>query len=80
MSEMANLSRSQEREERVKMGRGMLTSIFGLIFCWVPLLGLLLSSVGFVKVSMRLTTRHRARYATYFIATLLILILCTGAL
>ena len=76
---MINLTRSQEREERGKMGRGMLVSAFGAIFCWVPILGLLLAAIGFTKVFVRFTAIHRSRRRAYLAATLIILILVTGA-
>jgi len=75
---MIQLTRAQEREERQKMGRGMRTSIFGLIFCWVPLAGLILAAAGFMRVFVRITTLYRARRRAYLAAALLILLLVTG--
>lgn len=77
---MVVLSRAQEREERRKMGRGMSTSIAALILCWVPVLGFLLSAVGFISVVRCITRRHRVRHIIYTVISAIMVILCAGVL
>lgn len=77
---MLDISKAQEREERHGLGRGMVVSVFGLLFCWVPLLGLLLAGVGFCKVISRVTVRHKTRRALYTVVSFLILAAVTAAL
>ena len=59
--EMSEYSRVQERAEKRRIASGVKLSVFGLLLCWVPFLGVLLSSVGFVKVMSSTTARYRAR-------------------
>ena len=80
MKQKIRLTRGQEREERRALGKGMRTSVIGAVLCWLPLVGLLLSSIGFVQVNRRITNAHRKRQRVYVIVSLLILILCTGVL
>ena len=80
MKQKIRLTRSQEREERRALGRGMRTSIFALILFWVPLLGLILSSVGFIRINRRITNVHRKRQRVYVVISLVILLICTAAL
>ena len=77
---MLDLSKAQEREERRGLGRGMVVSIFGLLFCWVPLLGLLLAGLGFGRVASRVTGRHKGRKAGYCFMSFLILAAATAVL
>ena len=77
---MVRLSRSQEREERRAMGRGLRASLIGLLLCALPVVGLLLAAVGFVRVAGRVTAAHRARRAVYLTVSLLALIVCSGVL
>lgn len=75
---MAKYSKSHEREEREKMGRGFWHSLFGLLFCWVPGLGLLLSVSGFVRQIVRITEKYRVRLALYLLFAIISLVLCVG--
>lgn len=77
---MANVSRSQDREERTKMGQGMIFAVAGLVLCWLPVVGLLLSIIGFIKLAVRITQRHKKRLVVYTIVGLLSLVVSTGAL
>ena len=77
---MLDLTKAQEREERQGLGRGMVTSMFGLLFCWVPLLGLLLAGLGFGKIASRVTGRHKGRKAGYCFMSFLILVGVTAVL
>jgi len=74
------MSKSQEREERSKLGRGMVLSLFGLIFCWVPLLGQLLTTIGFIQVIARFTHAHRVRQVVYSMLSFLFVGASVGAL
>lgn len=77
---MLVISKSQERDERRGLGRGMVTAIYGLLFCWIPLLGLLLSSVGYGRIVSRVTVRHKTRRRLYAAAAFLMLVVSTGVL
>ena len=74
---MSEFSRSQERDEKRRINSGMKTSVFALLLCWAPFLGVLIGSVGFVKVAGSVTRRHRAKrrrgLALAFIALVLAL-------
>lgn len=75
-----NYSRGQERDERAKLGTGLRLSVFGLIFCWLPFVGLILAAAGFIKIFVRITGRHKKRRAAYMAVSLVVLIACTGVL
>ena len=77
---MIRLSRSQEREERRGMGRGLRASVIALCLCWLPVVGLLLAAIGFIRVAGRVTQAHKARQAVYLAVSLVVLIVCSGAL
>lgn len=77
---MIRLSRSQEREERRAMGRGLRASLIALCLCWLPVAGLLLAAVGFVRVAARVTVAHRTRRAAYLAVCVLALVACSGVL
>ena len=77
---MAKLSRSQEREERRKMSRGLTTSITALFLCWVPVLGLVLAAAGFIGVMGCLTEKYLKRWRITLAAVSVILVLCAGVL
>ena len=77
---MALLSRSQEREETRRMNRGVTTSIFALLLCWVPGLGILLAAIGFIGVMRCITERYAKQFAISITAVSIILAICTGVL
>ena len=56
---MAKYSKAHEREESSKMWKGFWHSTFGILFCWVPGLGILLSISGFARQVVRMTQKHR---------------------
>ena len=58
---MPKYSKSHERAECAKMSRGLWESLFGLIFSWLPGVGLILSVVGFCRQAVRLTEAHKVR-------------------
>ena len=62
------------------MGRGLRASVIALLLCWLPVVGLLLSAVGFIRVAGRVTQAHKARQAVYLAVSLVVLIVCSGAL
>jgi hypothetical protein len=75
-----DMSRGQEREERVKMGRGLRQSVFGLLFSWVPALGVILAAAGFIKVFSCITRSHRVRRFFYMLLSFILLAATTGVL
>ncbi len=62
------------------MGRGLRASVIALLLCWLPVVGLLLSAVGFIHVAGRVTQAHKARQVVYLAVSLVVLIVCSGAL
>lgn len=77
---MPKYSRSHERSERAKIARGMWESLFGLIFCWLPVVGLLLSVAGFCRQVVRLTEAYRVRRALALMFASVVLVASIGAL
>lgn len=77
---MTKFSKGQEREERTKMGQGMICSVFGLIFCLVPFVNLILSAIGFIRICGRITERHRVRRIVYLVLSGIILVVTSGML
>lgn len=75
---MARYSKAHEREENTKMWKGFWHSTFGILFCWVPLLGLLLSTSGFTRQVIRLTDKYKKRQALFIAYGLLSLVLSIG--
>jgi|GEM_PF-5741179 len=76
---MSEFSRAQEREEKRRISGGMKTSVFALLLSWVPFLGVLLGSIGFVRVTGSITRRHRGKRRLGVLLTLLILIVALAA-
>lgn len=77
---MSEYSNSHEREERAKMGRGLWHSIFGLLLCWLPGVGLILSISGFIRQMVRLTVKYRARLTVYLTISIVSVVVCVGTL
>jgi hypothetical protein len=77
---MPKYSRSHERSERAKIARGMWESLFGLIFCWLPGVGLLLSVAGFCRQVVRLTEAYRVRRFFALVFASVVLVASIGAL
>ena len=77
---MAKISRAQDREEKRNMSRGVSTSVVALFLCWVPVLGILLAAIGFIRVVRCITERYVKRFVASVIAVTLILIVCAGVL
>jgi len=75
---MTRISKSQDREEKRKMSRGVTTSVVALLLCWAPVLGVLLSAIGFIGVSKCITERYVKRFVVSMVAVTLILIICVG--
>ena len=71
---MSEFSRAQEREERRRIGGGVKVSVFALLLSWAPFLGVLLGSVGFVKVTGSVTRRHRGKRRLGMLLALIALI------
>ena len=72
---MSEFSRAQERDEKRRINSGVKTSIFALLLSWVPFLGVLLGSIGFVRVSSAVTRRHRSKRRASILLTLIVLII-----
>ncbi len=62
------------------MGRSVTTSVVALLLCWVPVLGIILSAIGFIGVMRTITEKHKRRFVVSLIATIIILVICTGVL
>ncbi len=77
---MAKYSKAHERDESSKMGRGFWHSTFGILLCWVPGLGLLLSISGFCRQAVRLTEKHRVRWLLLLLYGLISLCVSIGAI
>jgi hypothetical protein len=74
------MSRGLEREERIKMGRGLRQSIYGLLFSWVPALGVILAAAGFIKIFSCITKSYRVRRFFYMLLSFIFLAATTGVL
>lgn len=77
---MIKLSRAQEREEKRRMNRGVITSLIALFLCWVPVAGLLLAAIGFFGVIRCITQKYAKRFAVSMVAVTLILVINAGVL
>lgn len=77
---MPTYSKTHEKEERAKMGRGLWHSIFGALFCWLPGVGLLLAISGFARQMVRMTQAYKKRLLVYTVISLVSLVLCIGVL
>ncbi len=73
-------TKSHEREEGRRLKKGFGHSVAGLLTCWLPVVGLLLSVSGFLRVMVRVTKRHRARRRGYLAFSFIVLAICTGVL
>ena len=73
-------SSGQEREERVKMGRGLRQSVFGLLFSWVPALGVIIAAAGFIKIYACITRSYRVRRFFYMLLSFILLVATTAVL
>jgi len=77
---MPKYSRSHERAECAKISRGLWESLFGLIFSWLPGVGLILSVAGFCRQAVRLTEVHRVRRFFSMIFASVVLVVSIGGL
>jgi hypothetical protein len=62
------------------MSRGLWESLFGLLFSWLPGVGLILSVAGFCRQAVRLTEKHRVRRSFLMAFASVVLVLAIGAL
>ncbi|MGI6183212.1 MAG: hypothetical protein ACOYIH_03825 [Candidatus Fimadaptatus sp.] len=76
MSEEAMSNPAQRR----KLGRGMVLSVAGVLICWVPGLGALLSLIGLYSVISSYVPECRGRYVAYVVLSILCALLSVGAL
>lgn len=66
--------------QRRKLGRGMVLSVAGVLLCWAPGLGALLSLGGLFGVISSYVPGNRARYAIYSALSILCALASVGAL
>ena len=71
-------SRSHERAENAKISRGLWESLFGLLFCWLPGVGLILSVAGFCRQAVRMTEAYKVRRAISLILASVVLVAAIG--
>ncbi len=76
---MSEFSRAQEREERRRINSGMKVSISALLLSWLPFLGVLLGSIGFVKVAGSVTRRYRGKRRLGLLLAVLALVVALAA-
>ncbi len=77
---METYSAAHEKEERRFMRSGFVRSLLGILLCWLPLVGQLLSVSGYLRQAVRLTRKHRVRLAFATIFAVLSVIISIGAL
>jgi hypothetical protein len=77
---MPKYSRSHERAECAKISRGLWESLFGLIFSWLPLVGLVLSVSGFCRQAVRMTEAHKTRRFFSMAFASVVLVVAIGGL
>ncbi|MBO4367222.1 MAG: hypothetical protein J5859_00800 [Clostridia bacterium] len=73
-------SRSHEKEEKLLLGKGIRRTWAAFLLCWVPVIGLLLSVSGYLRVMVRLTRKYRRKRAGALTASFLVMLLCTSVL
>jgi hypothetical protein len=71
-------SRSHERAENAKITRGLWESLFGLLLCWLPGVGLILSVAGFCRQAVRMTEAYKVRRAFSLILASVVLVAAIG--
>lgn len=69
-----------DRAERAKLASGMSNSIVGLCLFWVPIVGLIMTVVGFFRVTVRMLPNNRVRHLVCFVLALTFLAADLGAL
>ncbi len=62
------------------MSRGLWESLFGLVFSWLPGVGLLFSVAGFCRQAVRLTEAHKARRVFTMAFASVVLVVSVGGL
>lgn len=62
------------------MSRGVWESLFGLLFSWLPGVGLILSVAGFCRQAVRLTEKHKIRRFFSMAFASVVLVVAIGAL
>ena len=75
---MSEYSKSHERDEVRKIKRGIIDSILALVFCWVPIVGLILSIVGYLRQAVRLTEEHTKKHKTGLVLSIVALVVCVS--
>ncbi len=62
------------------MKSSLIRSILGVLFCWVPLIGLIFGLTGFIGACRRVTARHKAALVLLTVFTVIVLALDVGVL
>ena len=58
---MSQYNRGFERDEQHRLNSALILGICGIVLSWVPFLGVILSSIGFVKALSCLARRKKGR-------------------
>lgn len=72
-------SKGHERDENRRMNKAIRHSLFGLLLCWLPFIGLLFSISGFLRVVVRVTRAHRVKKVFCTFLSLIVLVVCLAA-
>ena len=75
----AKYSKSHERDENSRMWKGFRHSTLGVLLCWVPVLGVILSTSGFARQIVRFTQKHRLKMAVFLLYGLVSLVIAVSA-
>lgn len=66
--------------QRRKLGRGMVLSVAGVLICWIPGLGALLSLLGLFGVIAAYVPECRFRYPMYVLMSICCALVSVGVL
>lgn len=69
-----------EKEEKRRLSKGMKRVWAALALCWLPVVGLLLSVGGYLRVMVRVTRKYKRRRSACLVCAFLVMALCTGVL
>lgn len=75
---MEQYSKSYERDENRKMNKAFFRSLWGVLLCWAPLVGILFAAGGFVRMCVRLTRAHRVKRFFLTLFSLIVLLAVLG--
>lgn len=72
---MSEYTRGQEREEKRRINAGIRLGVFACILCWVPFLGVIISSAAVIKILGTITRRYQKKLRTAAVFSLIALML-----